>query len=89
MHKPFREIALPLLSAGYSPIPIIPGTKRPALAGWQRLCEAPLSPDKIERFTGSPIAYGVGVALGFNRLIAIDIDADNAAIMAAIREVLP
>ena len=85
MQKPFRETALPLLAAGYSPIPIMPGTKRPALAGWQRLCDAPLSPDEIERFARSPIAYGVGVALGFNGLIAIDIDTDDAAIVAAIR----
>lgn len=37
MHKPFREIALPLLAAGYSPIPIVPETKRPALAAWQQV----------------------------------------------------
>lgn len=89
MHRPFREAALPLLAAGYSPIPIVPGTKRPALAGWQRLCEAPLSPREIRRFAQSPIAYGVGVALGFDGLVAIDIDTDDAEIMAAIREVLP
>jgi hypothetical protein len=89
MQKPFREIVLPLIAAGYSPIPIVPGTKRPALAGWQRLCNAPLLPDDIERFAHSPIAYGVGVALGFNGLIAIDIDTDDAEIVAAIREVLP
>lgn len=89
MQRPFREIALPLLSAGYSPVPIVPGAKRPALAGWQRLCDAQLSPDEIESFARSPIAYGVGVALGFNGLIAIDIDTDDAEIVAAIREVLP
>ena len=89
MQKPFRETALPLLAAGYSPVPIIPGTKRPALAGWQRLCETPLSLDEIARFSCSPMAYGVGVALGFNGLIAIDIDTDDAAILAAIQEVLP
>lgn len=89
MQKPFRETALPLLAAGYSPVPIVPGTKRPALAGWQRLCDAPLSPEEIERHARSPLGYGVGVALGCNGLIAIDVDTDDAAIMAAIREVLP
>ena len=89
MQKPFREIALPLLAAGYSPVPIVPGTKRPALAGWQRLCHTPLSPDEIEHFARSPIAYGVGAVLGFNGLVAIDIDTDNAEIVAAIRKVLP
>jgi hypothetical protein len=88
MHKPFREIALPLLAAGYSPVAILPNTKRPALAGWQRLCDAPLSLDEIERFARSPIAYGVGVALGFNGLIAVDIDTDDVAIIGAIRSVL-
>ena len=89
MHKPFHDTALPLLAAGYSPVPIMPNTKRPALTGWQRLSDVPLSPDEIERFARSPIAYGVGVALGFNGLIAIDIDTDAAAIITAIREVLP
>jgi hypothetical protein len=89
MHKPFRETAMPLLAAGYSPIPIVPDTKRPALAGWQRCCHAPLSPDEIERLARSTVAYGVGVALGFNGLIAIDIDTDDAAVVAAIREVMP
>jgi hypothetical protein len=89
MQKPFAETALPLLAAGYSPLPILLGTKRPALAGWQRLCEAPPSLNQIERFARSPITYGVGLALGFNGLIAIDIDAENPAIVTAIREVLP
>ncbi len=89
MQKPFLETALPLLDAGYSPVPIVPGTKRPGLSGWQRLCNAPLSPEEIKRFACSPNAYGVGVALGFNGLIAIDIDTDDAVIMAAFREILP
>jgi hypothetical protein len=89
MQNPFAETALPLLAAGYSPLPIVLGTKRPALAGWQRLCDAPASLDQIERFAGSPTTFGVGLALGFNGLIAIDIDAEDAAIVAAIREVLP
>jgi hypothetical protein len=89
MHQPFRDNALPLLAGGYSPIPILPGTKRPALKGWQRLCKAPLTPDEIDRFSRSPIFYGIGVALGFGGLIAIDIDTDDVEIITAIREVLP
>jgi Bifunctional DNA primase/polymerase, N-terminal len=89
MNHPFREFASLLVAAGHSPVPIVPNTKRPALAGWQRLCDAPLSPAEIERFARSPIAFGLGAALGFNGLIAIDIDTDDAAIMAAVREVLP
>ena len=89
MNKPFFETASLLVGAGYSPVPILPNTKRPALSGWQRLCDAPMSPAEIERFARSPIAYGVGVALGFHGLIAIDIDTDDAAIMAAITAALP
>lgn len=89
MKGPFAENAARLVAAGHSPLPILPGTKRPALAGWQRLCDLPLSLDEIERFARSPIPYGVGLALGFNGLIAIDIDAEDASILAAIREVLP
>ena len=89
MKSPFADFAEPLIAADYSPLPILPGTKRPALGEWQRLCNAQLSPDEIERFVRSPLAYGVGVALGFNGLIAIDIDTDDAAIVAAIRSAMP
>ena len=89
MQNPFCKAALQLLAAGCSPIPILPGTKRPALSGWQRLCDAPLTLQEIERYARSPIAYGIGVALGFNGLVAIDIDTDDAEIVAAIRAVLP
>jgi hypothetical protein len=88
MHRPFSEIASQLLLGGYSPVPILRGTKRPALTGWQRLCLTPLTPREIERFARSPLCYGVGVALGFNGLVAVDCDTDDAGIVAAIRAVL-
>lgn len=81
------QVAPRLLARGYSPVPIVPGTKRPALAGWQRLCRAPLAPAEIARFGRSGVAYGVGIALGYGGLVAIDVDTDDAAVNAAVEAI--
>jgi hypothetical protein len=86
---PFRGFARGLLARGFSPIPILPGQKRPALPVWQRACELPLSPDTIGRLEKSTVNYGVGIALGFNGLVAIDVDTDAPEIIAAVRGVVP
>ena len=88
MQKPFAKAALPLLAAGYSPVPIVPRTKRPALVGWQRFCDAPMARNEVKHFARSRISYGVGVALG-QGLVAIDIDTTDEAVVAAIRSVVP
>ena len=88
MKNSFAETALPLLAAGYSPIPILPGTKRPAFAGWQRCCDVPMARHEVKRFAASRTSYGTGVALG-RRLLAIDIDTADETIIAAIRSVVP
>ena len=74
---------------GYSPIPILPNTKRPALAGWSAHCGSVMASTAIGRYAASRLAYGVGVALGYGGLIGIDLDSEDAGVTAAIRAILP
>jgi hypothetical protein len=85
---PYREIAPALHAAGYHPLPILAGTKRPALSAWQRFCAEPMPESLVEQYAQSPLAYGIGIALGWHGVVAIDIDSDDPAIIAAVREVL-
>jgi hypothetical protein len=71
-------------AAGFSVIPLIPGTKRPAIVQWTGYCNNLPSEQKrtawLKDFAGS----GVGVLLGTEvvpgfRLIAIDIDDERLA----------
>ncbi len=92
--RPFADHAAALLASGYSPLPIEPGTKRPAAAlhgarAWSNACEAPLANAAIEEFARHRNPYGLGVACGYRGLVALDIDTEDAAIVAAIRAVLP
>jgi hypothetical protein len=95
--SPFAENALSLLARGFSPIPIMPGEKKPgvrlaggwqAMPGWQEWCRDQPSADKIAswlRMIGDDPA-GVGVACG-RGLICIDIDLEEA--VAPLLEILP
>jgi hypothetical protein len=85
---PYQETASQLHAIGFNPLPIVPGTKRPAMAGWQRWCAEPMPGALLGRFAGSPIAYGIGLALGWRGLVCIDVDSDDAAVQAIVREVL-
>lgn len=89
MNRPFADTAPLLHAAGYSTVPSLPGTKRPAPTNWQACCNSPLGAEALMRFARSPVPYGLGVALGLNGLIACDIDTEDAAVVAAIRGVLP
>jgi hypothetical protein len=42
----------------------------------------------VQRYVDAPRPFGIGLALGFRGLVAIDVDTDNAALLAKIREVL-
>lgn len=95
--RPFAAYALELLALGYSPLPVEPGQKRPAavLHGgsaewqpWSDYCETPLSTDEIA-ILASGAAYGLGLACGYGGLVAIDIDTDDAEVVAAVHAVHP
>ena len=63
--------------------------KRPVETNWSRWCSQPQAPGYRHRWAKSSIAYDVGVALGFNGLLAIDVDTDAAMHIRAIISALP
>jgi hypothetical protein len=86
---PFAESARRLRDLGYSPIAIVPGTKKPASRGWSRACIEPLDAETIERFKRSSIRYGVALACGFNGLVIVDRDTEEHAHLEALAPVMP
>ena len=78
-----------LIVNGHSPLPVLPGTKRPACNQWSAACDEPLPAAIRERFARTSDPYGIGVALGFNGVVAVDIDVEDRAIVTALRSVLP
>jgi putative DNA primase/helicase len=77
------EAARAYAAAGFAPVPIPHGEKRPLLHGWQELRITPADVDRY--FNGRP--QNVGLILGVGGLTDIDLDAPQAA--AAARELLP
>ena len=96
--SPYAQVGARLIDAGYSALPIKPGTKIPGemwsgswkdgMRAWQRFCDRLPLPFEIDIWEGYPDA-GVCVATGFNGLVAIDIDTDEPELIAAIMSVLP
>jgi hypothetical protein len=86
---PFRDYAAQLHAAGYSPIPIIPGTKRPALRSWSNFCETALTPRRIRDYAKRYPTAALGIALGLDGVVAVDVDTINPEQCAAINAVLP
>jgi hypothetical protein len=89
VNRAFRDCAGPLHAAGYSPLPIIPGTKRPALRSWSDYCAAPMTPERIRDYSERRPAAGLGVALGFGGVLAIDVDTVDDDKVAAICAIVP
>jgi hypothetical protein len=87
--RAFSDTHEQLIQNGYSPLPIILGTKRPACDRWSEACRAPLDRETRERFARRSSGFGLGVALGYNDVVAIDLDVEDHEIVAALRSVLP
>lgn len=85
----FREFAAALHAAGYSPLPIVPGTKRPALRAWSDFCAMPMTPERIRDYSDRRRGAGLGIALGYGGVLAVDVDTVDAEQLAAIRAILP
>jgi hypothetical protein len=88
--SPFARdgVGAKLIDNGFSPIPILSGTKRPAMADWTRYCDE--AADDIqtrvwEKWQGA----GVGIACGYNGLVAVDFDTDDYRIIGAVQSILP
>lgn len=91
---PFALYASDMLANGYSPVLIIPGTKRPwgrgeGGKGWDQLRSTPYTPEQIEEDVAKYTSYGIGAIGGFNGLVPLEFDTDDADIIAAGCSVLP
>jgi hypothetical protein len=86
-----------LVDSGYSAIPIEPGTKKPGRFSrgrwsgehdWQRFCER--LPTEIEThfWSNNYRGAGVGVALGYNQVVAVDIDSNDPTLTAEIESLI-
>ena len=64
------KIAHKYRDAGFSPIPLIRNSKRPALKGWQKYAEEPITNFDVFRDTN-----GIGLVMGFDGIQCLDIDA--------------
>ena len=49
MISPYSVLAQQLYAQGLNPLPIMPGTKRPALLGWQRFCSEEMPSSACEK----------------------------------------
>ena len=77
------------VDVGCSPTPERPGTKRPAISGWSNYCDRPPTKEEAARWARLYPRAGIALALGFNGLVAVDIDTDDREIIEAIESVLP
>lgn len=96
MTSPYALVGPRLIDNGYSAIPIMPGTKRPGdyrmkewwgTSEWQRYCDRLPTDIEVELWNAWPDA-GVCAPLD-HELKVIDIDTDDAELMAAVLAVLP
>lgn len=67
-----KKIAHRYAKAGFSPIPLVPNSKRPALKGWQKYAEEPLTDFDVFDKTN-----GIGLVMGFDGIQCLDIDAKH------------
>jgi len=65
-------LRLSLLANGFHPIPILNGTKRPALKNWNKDEGYPTKEDILTWEAKYPTATGTGVLCG--KVVAVDID---------------
>ena len=86
---PFATFAEALLEAGYSPLPIIAGRKKPALREWSNYCAAPMPCDRVKSYGARWPRASLGLALGYAGAIALDVDTEDAAQLAAICATVP
>ena len=78
-----------LLDGGYSPLPVIPGKKKPALREWSNFCVEPMTRPRILSYGARRPRASLGVALGYAGVVALDVDTEDDSQLAAIREAVP
>jgi hypothetical protein len=85
--SPFETTAPPLRDRDLSPHPI--AGKRPLLPLWQKLCDEPLTHSAILALARRYPHAGVGLVLGCNGVIGVDVDTIDSQQLQAITAVLP
>ena len=69
------DIARRYLAAGFSPVPLVRGEKRPAVKNWQRLGSEPISWADTEQMFNE--TDSIGIVCGYDGLEVLDIDAKH------------
>lgn len=86
MSSPFA-LAAPLWTSRWNVLALV--GKRPIEPRWQRWCVDRQPPNYLNRWVGSPLSYNIGLPLGQNGLLAIDVDTDVPDHLSRIINVLP
>ena len=79
----YGSAALKLLENGYTPIPIIPETKKPSIKNWQNIEN---DYNQIEKLSSKHPHAGVGVLL--NDLIVFDIDILDDRLSLLVKKII-
>lgn len=79
----FSENAQKWVKIGLSPLPIVPGEKRPSFGNWQQYCATQPNDIELAGWSKKYANHNLGLALGTVieegvQLVAIDVDADDA-----------
>jgi hypothetical protein len=90
MNTPFARLALSYAERGFSPLPIGPNSKVPGfrtghLHKWEQFCDVAADARQIASWGRCEPEAGIGLACGFNDLVAVDVD--NVKACGAVREV--
>lgn len=89
MTSPFAQVARQLRQNGYSVVPILPHSKRPAVEKWTDYGIKPADDETFNRWMNWK-DLNIGVTLGVaSNLVAIDLDNDVDGLHAKIESLLP
>ncbi len=74
----FGDLAVQLHKKGYSPLPIISGTKRPPIPEWSKYCETLPDRETVDDWASKYKGFGTGIACGSaSGIVVVDYDIDN------------
>jgi len=89
MPSPFLLAANPIRTNGYSVLPLLPNSKRPAIEKWSDFCVKHADEETFNRWLKWKDC-NIGVCLGVaSNLVAIDLDNDIGGLHAKIEALLP
>ena len=83
-------VARRLIFNGYSVVPILANLKHPGMADWTEYCKRQATDAELQQWFAYGSRYaGIGIACGYDSLIAVDLDTDDAEASEAILPLLP